>query len=117
MLRSPAGCCSLDAFDLGYGPLNDPTTLRGAVFWALALYVPLSGPLSRFEASLTNGPLSDRWQQITLITSSLLLALYMIAVRRSTYHNVRGETLLLVQLFSLAAVAGSAGKRRSTRKS
>ena len=75
MLRSPAGCCSLDAFDLGYGPLNDPTTLRGAVFWALALYVPLSGPLSRFEASLTNGPLSDRWQQITLITSSLLLAL------------------------------------------
>jgi hypothetical protein len=65
----------VDAFALGYGPLNDPTTLRGALFWALALYVPLSGPLSRFEASLTNGPLSDRWQQIALITSSLLLAL------------------------------------------
>ena len=75
MLKSPAGCCSVDAFDLGYGPLNDPATLRGALFWALALYLPLSGPLSRFEASLVNGPLSGRWQQIALITSSLVLAL------------------------------------------
>ena len=75
MLGSPDGCCSVDAFALGYGPLNDPATLRGALFWALALYLPLSGPLTRFEASLVNGPLSAPWQQLALITSSLLLSL------------------------------------------
>jgi drug/metabolite transporter (DMT)-like permease len=43
------------------------------------------------------------WLGVSLAAgSSLLLALYMIAVRRSTFHNIRGEALLLVQLFSLA---------------
>jgi drug/metabolite transporter (DMT)-like permease len=43
------------------------------------------------------------WLGISLAAaSSLLLALYMIAVRRSTIHNIRGEALLLVQLMSLA---------------
>ncbi|MFN2118208.1 MAG: DMT family transporter [Candidatus Promineifilaceae bacterium] len=43
------------------------------------------------------------WLGISLATGgSLLLALYMIAVRRSTFHNIRGEALLLVQLVSLA---------------
>jgi drug/metabolite transporter (DMT)-like permease len=43
------------------------------------------------------------WLGISLAAaSSLLLALYMIAVRRSTFHNIRGEALLLVQLTSLA---------------
>jgi drug/metabolite transporter (DMT)-like permease len=43
------------------------------------------------------------WLGISLAAaSSLLLALYMIAVRRSTFHNIRGEALLLVQLGSLA---------------
>ncbi|MEB3158750.1 MAG: hypothetical protein VKK03_04745 [Synechococcus sp.] len=75
MLRSPAQACSLNTFDLGYGPLTDPATLRGALFWALALFIPLSGPLSRFEDSLKEGPLSAHWQQIALVLSSLLLAL------------------------------------------
>ena len=75
MLRSLAKACSLDAFAFGYGPLTDPGTLRGGLFWALALYIPLSGPLGRFEASLLNGPLSGPWQQIALVLSSLLLAL------------------------------------------
>lgn len=75
MLRSLANACSLDAFALGYGPLNDPATLRGALFWALALYIPLSGPLGRFEASLVNGPLNGSWQQVALVLSSLLLSL------------------------------------------
>ena len=74
MLRSPACACFLDADALGYGPLNDPATLRGALFWALALYVPLSGPLGKFEASLLNGPLNGAWQQVALVVSSLLLA-------------------------------------------
>ena len=35
------------------GPLADPSMWRGALLWAIALYVPLSGPLAAFEASLT----------------------------------------------------------------
>jgi drug/metabolite transporter (DMT)-like permease len=43
------------------------------------------------------------WLGISLAAlSSLLLALYMISVRRSTFHNIRGEALLLVQLFALS---------------
>lgn len=46
------------------------------------------------------------WLGIALAAaSSLLLALYMIAVRRSTYHAIRAEALLFVQLLALA-VAG-----------
>ena len=52
-----------------------PSVWRGALLWAIALYVPLSGPLSAFEASLTDSPLSEKWRQITLVISSLLLAL------------------------------------------
>ncbi|WP_115118668.1 hypothetical protein [Synechococcus sp. UW105] len=65
----------MDAFTLGYGPLNDPAILRGSLFWALALYLPLSRPLGRFESSLIDGPLNSRWQQVALLASSLLLAL------------------------------------------
>ena len=57
------------------GPLADPSMWRGALLWAIALYVPLSGPLAAFEASLTDSPLSEEWRQITLVFSSLLLAL------------------------------------------
>ena len=57
------------------GPLADPSVWRGALLWAIALYVPLSGPLSAFEASLSVSPLSDKWRQIALVISSLLLAL------------------------------------------
>ena len=57
------------------GPLADPSVWRGALLWAIAFYVPLSGPLSAFEASLSDSPLSDKWRQIALVISSLLLAL------------------------------------------
>jgi hypothetical protein len=59
------------------GPLTDAVLWRGALFWALALYVPLSGPLGRFEASLADSELTDRWKQVALVISSLLLALAM----------------------------------------
>jgi len=62
----------LDAYG---GPLTDAVLWRGALFWALALYVPLSGPLGRFEASLKDSELTDRWKQVTLVVSSLLLAM------------------------------------------
>ena len=57
------------------GPLADRAIWQGALFWALALYIPLSGPLGRLEDSLQQTALADHWRHITLIVSSLLLAL------------------------------------------
>ncbi len=49
--------------------------LPGVALWALALYLPLSVPLARLEQALTEGPLEEGWQQLVLVTGSLLLAL------------------------------------------
>ena len=57
------------------GLLLQSSTLSGGLFWAIAVYLPLSAPLSRFEASLESGPLSSAWRQVALVISSLLLAL------------------------------------------
>ena len=62
-------------YDDSVSPLLQGATLSGGLFWALALYLPLSGPLSRFEASLEGGPLNESWRQAALVISSLLLAL------------------------------------------
>ncbi|WP_255120058.1 hypothetical protein [Synechococcus sp. Cruz CV-v-12] len=48
--------------------------LPGMALWALALYLPLSVPLGRFEAALAEGPLGEGLRQIALLVSSLLLA-------------------------------------------
>lgn len=57
-----------------YGP--DWSALApGIALWALALYLPLSGPLGRLEASLTQGSLPPAAQHLVLVISSLLLAL------------------------------------------
>nr|WP_115094489.1 hypothetical protein [Synechococcus sp. UW106] len=56
-------------------PLADGGVWRGALLWAIALYIPLSAPLAAFETSLADGPLPQLWRQIVLVTSSLLLAL------------------------------------------
>lgn len=61
--------------ELWSGPLADPGSWRGAVLWAIALYIPLSGPLARFEASLATSPLPEQGRQLALVVSSLLLAL------------------------------------------
>ena len=62
-------------YDDSVSPLLQGATLSGGLFWALALYLPLSEPLSRFEASLEGGPLNESWRQAALVISSLLLAL------------------------------------------
>ncbi|MEB3201801.1 MAG: hypothetical protein VKK05_03170 [Synechococcus sp.] len=49
--------------------------LPGVALWALALYLPLSGPLARLEEALAAGPMPEGVQQIMLVVSSLLLAL------------------------------------------
>ena len=48
--------------------------LPGTALWALAFYLPLSGPLSRLEEALASGPLTENTQQLVLVASSLLLA-------------------------------------------
>jgi hypothetical protein len=49
--------------------------LPGMALWALALYLPLSLPLQRFEESLAAGPLAPQAQQLLLVLGSLALAL------------------------------------------
>jgi hypothetical protein len=49
--------------------------LPGSALWALALYLPLSAPLSRLEETLEAGPLDEGSQLVALVISSLLLAL------------------------------------------
>lgn len=59
-------------------PLTSPDWspfLPGIALWALALYLPLSGPLVRLEEALAAGPLPGAAQQVALVVSSLLLAL------------------------------------------
>ena len=41
--------------------------LPGIALWALALYLPLSGPITRFEESLAAGPLDAGSQQLLLV--------------------------------------------------
>ena len=50
------------------------TLLCGTALWALAFYIPLSGPLGRFETELSATQLSDSNQMAILVISSLLLA-------------------------------------------
>ncbi len=49
--------------------------LPGTALWALALYVPLSAPLTRLEQVLAAGPLEEGLQQALLVLASLALAL------------------------------------------
>jgi hypothetical protein len=49
--------------------------LPGISLWALALYLPLSLPLTRLEQSLAAGPLTPALQQLLLVLASLSLAL------------------------------------------
>ncbi|MFM1902073.1 MAG: hypothetical protein RLZZ216_2649, partial [Cyanobacteriota bacterium] len=44
MLGSLAEVRFMQEWSGAIGPLADPAILRGGLFWALALYVPLSGP-------------------------------------------------------------------------
>jgi hypothetical protein len=49
--------------------------LPGIALWALALYLPLSLPLSRLEESLEASGLEPGLQQLLLVLASLALAL------------------------------------------
>jgi hypothetical protein len=51
------------------------TLLPGISLWALALYLPLSLPLTRLEQALAEGSLDAELQQLLLVLASLALAL------------------------------------------
>ena len=97
------------------GPLTDAVLWRGALFWALALYIPLSGPLGRFESSLTDSALSDQWKQVALVVSSLLLAMAVGLVAQLLMSWTLGpewaSSLALIGIgWSLLLALSSAGK-------
>ena len=74
MLNSTEAAWML-SYEVMSGPLADPSVWRGALLWALALYVPLSAPLSKLESSMEDSDLPKSARQPTLVISSLLLAL------------------------------------------
>ena len=63
------------SYEVMGGPLADASVWRGALLWAIALYVPLSAPLSTLESSLKESELPESVGQPVLVISSLLLAL------------------------------------------
>ena len=65
----------MENYEVISGPLADSAVWRGGLLWALALYVPLSGPLSQLESSLEESKLPESLLQPTLVISSLMLAL------------------------------------------
>ena len=52
-----------------------PPLLPALALWALALYLPLSGPLGRMEEAIAIRDLPDGFKQLFLIFSSVVLAL------------------------------------------
>ena len=54
--------------------------LPGTALWALALYLPLSLPLGRFEQALADMGVIEGWQQLALVVASLALALAVGAI-------------------------------------
>ena len=46
----------------------------GSALWALAFYVPLSGPIARFEAELEAAGVAEIQRQVLLVLSSVALA-------------------------------------------
>ncbi|WP_392347279.1 hypothetical protein [Parasynechococcus sp.] len=63
------------SYEVMGGPLMDASVWRGGLLWAIALYVPLSAPLSTLESSLVDSDLPESLHQPALVISSLLLAL------------------------------------------
>lgn len=80
-------------------------TGRAIILSLLGAILLIGGGLLEFD-SLPAANRSD-WLGISLaLASSLLLAIYMIAVRGTARYHIRGEMFLIVQLFALAFATG-----------
>ena len=80
----------MESYEVISGPLADAAVWRGGLLWALALYVPLSAPLSQLESSLEDSELPESLRQPTLVISSLLLALAFGVVTQLGFSWVLG---------------------------
>ena len=102
-------------FEVMGGPLAEPAIWRGAVFWALALYIPLSGPLARLEESLKDSALTDGVKQTVLVGSSLMVALVSGVLAQLVFSWILGpewgSSLALIGIgWSLLLVISDSGK-------
>ena len=105
----------MQSFEMMGGPLSDAAIWRGALFWALALYIPLSAPLSRLEESLEDSPLTAGVRQTVLIGSSLLVALVSGLLAQLVFSWILGpewgSSLALIGIgWSLLLVISDSGK-------
>ena len=64
--------------------------LPGTALWALALYLPLSLPLGRFEQALADMGVKEGWQQLALVVASLALALAVGAITNLFLGGILG---------------------------
>ena len=103
------------SYEVMGGPLADAFVWRGALLWAIALYVPLSAPLSRLESSLKESELPESVRQPILVISSLLLSLVTGMVTQLGFSWVLGpgwaSSLGVVAVgWSVLIVLANAGK-------
>ena len=103
------------SYEVMGGPLADASVWRGALLWAIALYVPLSAPLSTLESSLEESDLPESVRQPVLVISSLLLALVMGVITQLGFSWVLGpswaSSLGVVAVgWSVLIVLANAGK-------
>ena len=82
----------MQSYDVMSGPLADAGVWRGALLWAIALYIPLSAPLSKLESSLEASELPESVRQPVLVISSLLLALVTGVVTQLGFSWVLGPS-------------------------
>ena len=73
-MLSSAEAAWMVSYEVMSGPLAEASVWRGALLWAIALYVPLSAPLSTLESSLKESEFPESVRQTVLVISSLLLA-------------------------------------------
>jgi drug/metabolite transporter (DMT)-like permease len=79
-----------------------PYTGRAITIALIGALLMMSGDISEPGAPLALGP--NDWLGIGLaFSSTFALALYMILIRRGVRHQIRGETMFLVQMLAIAA--------------
>ena len=91
--------------------------LPGTALWALALYLPLSLPLGRFEQALASMGVEEGWQQLALVGASLALALAVGAITNLVLGWILGPGWgtsmgLIAVLAGLVLALGGRGEDR-----
>lgn len=81
-----------------------PYTGRAILIASIGALLMISGDIS--ETGLSVSLTSSDWLGMGLaLFSSFTLAIYLILVRRTVYHNITGDSVLVVQLAAIVAVS------------